>query len=467
MCIRDSREELAERTRRVFELGENYDAEYRIVRPDGSIRYVHSVADVERNAQGVPVRALGATLDITERRRAEEALRDSERRYRAVVEAQTELVCRTKPDTTVTFVNDAFCRYYGTTREKALGRSFLSYVLDEDLPIIARTLEEALQRGGVVTTIHRALKPDGEVRWQQWTTVPIVSPSGDVIEMQAVGRDITEQRHTELALIESQRRYAVATSVGRVGIWQLDLASDAVRFEPVAGEMLGLSPQELDSNREASLRLVHPDDRERFKAKARRLTYGECESATIRVRIRHGEGATRHMQVAMRLVRDADGNPASVIGALADVTEQCRLEELLRLSGQFIQDIVEHRTGRVLYVMKRARPDEPWKYVYMDKHIEDLAGIPADSVTPESLGALVCERRTLTLGIFGERSPLIQLLRQGPVERYEAELRLVTPQGHERWIRDVSLPLSEDINEPLTGVVGMLWDVTAEKGGGV
>jgi PAS domain S-box-containing protein len=68
--------------------------------------------------------------DITERRRAEESLRASEARYRSVVESQTELICRYLPDTSLTFVNDAYCRLFGKTREELLGQKFLTFIAE-------------------------------------------------------------------------------------------------------------------------------------------------------------------------------------------------------------------------------------------------------------------------------------------------------------------------------------------------
>ena len=92
---------------------EPYDVEHRVVRPDGKVRVVHRRAEVVRGEGGEPLRMIGTVHDITERKEAEERLRAAEERYRTVVEEQTELVCRFLPDLTLTFVNEAYCRYFG------------------------------------------------------------------------------------------------------------------------------------------------------------------------------------------------------------------------------------------------------------------------------------------------------------------------------------------------------------------
>ncbi|MCX7719451.1 MAG: PAS domain-containing protein [Candidatus Sumerlaeaceae bacterium] len=338
-CVHpDDRALVEERSRQVFDQMTDYEVEHRIVRPDGEIRYVHSHAQIQRDAQGQPVRAIGTTLDVTERKRIEEQLRESERRYRAVVEAQTELVCRTKPDATLTFVNEAYCRYYGKKREELLGSSFLAYVPDEDLPVIAHAMEDAIRRGGVVTSVHQAVTPSGEVRWQQWTIVPIILPTGEVIEMQCVGHDTTNQRLAERALEDRERLYALAAEVARVGVWQMNLGDGEVRADPALARLLGFEPGQIGTAMDDWLRLVAAQHRSEFMSALMTLRSGQCDSLTTRVTMTHRDGTLRRMQVGMRLRRDEDGIPQSIIGAVADITEQCRAEipgdEFNRLSRE-------------------------------------------------------------------------------------------------------------------------------------
>jgi diguanylate cyclase (GGDEF)-like protein/PAS domain S-box-containing protein len=174
-----------------------YDVEHRVVRPDGQVRVVHRSAEVVRGERGESLRMIGTVHDITERKEAEERLREAEERYRTVVEEQTELVCRFSPDLTLTFVNDAYCRYFGGASEDLIGKSFIERVpiedrgYYEDLP--ARLNEENPRR----TVEHRVLTPEGSVRWQQWTDTAIFDAEGRVVEYQSVGRDVTERRALE------------------------------------------------------------------------------------------------------------------------------------------------------------------------------------------------------------------------------------------------------------------------------
>jgi PAS domain S-box-containing protein len=143
---------------------------------------------------------VGIVRDISERWRTEHELRASERRFRAIVEDQTELICRYEPDGTLTFVNDAYCRYFGMEREELLGIPFGPEIPEEDQ---ARMEEQLASLGAdqpVAQVEHRVLMPGGELRWQQWTDRAVFDEHGAVIEYQAVGRDITEQRLAEQEL---------------------------------------------------------------------------------------------------------------------------------------------------------------------------------------------------------------------------------------------------------------------------
>jgi len=141
-------------------------------------------------------------VQIYEREQAEIALRESEARYRAIVEDQTELVCRWLPNGTLTFVNEAYCRYFDKAYDELVGHTFMPLILEEDQAMYQAAASILGSAQPVVTVEHRIIAPDGEIRWQQWTDRAIFDQSGAVIEYQSVGRDITERQLAEIALRE-------------------------------------------------------------------------------------------------------------------------------------------------------------------------------------------------------------------------------------------------------------------------
>jgi two-component system cell cycle sensor histidine kinase/response regulator CckA len=159
---------------------------------------------------------LGVVTDITERKRAEETLRKSEARYRAVVQDQTELICRFTPDGKLSFVNDVYCRYFGKDADELVGHAFMPMISEEDREMVKTHLASIDRENPVSTLEHRVMSPDGEIRWQRWTNRAIFDNSGHVVEFQAVGRDVTERKRTEAQLQQAQRMESIGTLAGGI-----------------------------------------------------------------------------------------------------------------------------------------------------------------------------------------------------------------------------------------------------------
>ncbi|TAN44946.1 MAG: PAS domain S-box protein [Nitrospirae bacterium] len=135
---------------------------------------------------------LALTLNIARRKKAEEELRRSESRYRAVVEDHPDLICRFVRGGILTFVNDAYCRYFGSGRDELLGRSFLEFVPEADRDGIEKNLSLITKDNPSRTYDHRVVLPNGDVHWHHWHDVGIFDGYGNPVEYQSVGRDITE-----------------------------------------------------------------------------------------------------------------------------------------------------------------------------------------------------------------------------------------------------------------------------------
>ncbi len=149
-----------------------------------------------------------ATLElnqrISEREQAELALRESEARYRGIVEDQTELICRFLPDGTYTFVNGAYCRYFQRTADQLLGRNFWSFVPQQAQQVGRDNLASITPDHPVATCEHQVVAPGGEIRWHQWTDRGFFDEQGRIVEYQSVGRDITELKRAEAQKLEQK-----------------------------------------------------------------------------------------------------------------------------------------------------------------------------------------------------------------------------------------------------------------------
>ncbi|MCJ7622705.1 MAG: PAS domain S-box protein, partial [Anaerolineaceae bacterium] len=147
--------------------------------------------------------------NVTERKQAEEALRASESRYRAVVEDQMEFISRMDLDLAITFANDAYCRFRNRTQQDLIGQKLADITGESIAGRIRATLDELTPENPVITSENHRLMPDGNVRWIRWTNRMIMDDEGNPIEYQSVGHDITERVRAEEGLRESERRLKV------------------------------------------------------------------------------------------------------------------------------------------------------------------------------------------------------------------------------------------------------------------
>jgi diguanylate cyclase (GGDEF)-like protein/PAS domain S-box-containing protein len=192
----DLEESRARAERLVEEGGSKYTIEKRYVRSDGRVVWAMLNVSLVRDSEGNPSHFVSQYQDVTQRKETEEALRRSEERYRNVVEEQTELVCRFLPDLTLTFVNDAYCRYFGKRSEELVGSCFLDDVHETDHAYYNEQLMKLNPESPTSTIEERVFTPVG-IRWLQWTDTAIFDDDGRIVEYQSVGRDVTERREAE------------------------------------------------------------------------------------------------------------------------------------------------------------------------------------------------------------------------------------------------------------------------------
>ncbi len=142
-------------------------------------------------------------IELEEHHKTEEALVNSEQLYRAIVEDQTEFICRFRPDGAISFVNEAFCRFFGKKREELLWTRYRP-TPPEDQRMIKAALRSLNPQNPVIHVELRTERPDGEIRWMQWTNRAIYDGAGNLVEHQAVGRDITDRKRSDLQIRESR-----------------------------------------------------------------------------------------------------------------------------------------------------------------------------------------------------------------------------------------------------------------------
>jgi PAS domain S-box-containing protein len=183
--------------------------------PDGRVKWASSTKMPLYDQAGQIIGTFGISRDITERRRVEETIQLSEARYRSLVETQSDAVARSDLDGRLTFVNDAYCRAFGRSREELIGQDFKIMVLPEDLPITIASEKIILSPPYRSRIETRHVTPQG-IRWFSWESSAILNERGEMIELQGVGRDITQRKRVEQAVFlmsDAQRQIAHSDSL--------------------------------------------------------------------------------------------------------------------------------------------------------------------------------------------------------------------------------------------------------------
>lgn len=180
--------------------------EFRVVHSNGSIVWCSSSPSrIVHN--GIVTGYNSLIQDITGRKNLEEALRESERKYRAVVEDQLEMICRFIPDGTITFANSAFCRFYGKTSSDIVGKSYLSLIPEDQYPFFTAAIEELLAEPHRVIYDIQHYSRGGVSRWMEQTFRALAGENNQVEKFQVVFRDITDRKRAEQALKDSEEQF--------------------------------------------------------------------------------------------------------------------------------------------------------------------------------------------------------------------------------------------------------------------
>jgi len=276
---------------------------------------------------------------------AMQVVHQSEQRYRAVVEEQTDLICRFRPDTTLTFVNSAYCRYFGRGGEELLGKSFLSFIPETEQQAAAAHIAFLLEQPRIVSHEGTIVNGKGELLWQQWVDRAIVDETGCVVEFQSVGRDITERKQAEEA-VRRNEEYFRALTENALDIIAIINSDGTVRYvSPSVERVLGYTQQDVIGTN--GFEFVHPDDLPDFMATfTETLQKPGVALYRSEYRLRHQDGLWRIFESVRKNLLDNPTIKGVVVNA-RDITIRKQAEEALRQAYQELERRVEGRTAEL------------------------------------------------------------------------------------------------------------------------
>ncbi|MCP4040567.1 MAG: PAS domain S-box protein, partial [Gammaproteobacteria bacterium] len=269
-------------------------------------------------------------VDITERKQADEALRESEERYRAIVEDTPVLICRFLPDGVITFVNAAYCRYFKKTPEDLVGSSFLSLIPDEDRDMVMANISMLTPESPMQSHEHPVIASDGEDRWQRWTNRALFDTEGQPIAYQSIGEDITVRKQIEESLRESEERQRNLLNNTPSVIYIKNLAGEYLFVNRMYEKLFHISNNEI--NGKTDYDIFAAADADSYRANDIKVAEKAVPQEFEEI-VPHDDGEHTYISIKFPL-KDISGETYAICGISTDITERKQVEHRLRSSEE-------------------------------------------------------------------------------------------------------------------------------------
>ena len=340
----------------LFERGSHVH-EYRFLHKDGTYRWIYDELRMIYDVDGKPTDIVGIWMDITDRRKIEEALRESEKKYRLLADNITDNIWTLDLETlSFSYVSPSVVGIMGYTAEEATGLHLQDVLTPSSLEIATKILSEELSEDGRNADPSRSrtleleqYRKDGTTVWTEVSVRFIRDTEGRPSSILGVTRDVTERKRAEEALHESEDKYRTLVEQLPSAVYTaaIDEASTTLFVSPQVEKILGFKPDEWKKDHDIWLMQIHPDDRERVLAEVEASHKSEGPfSSEYRMITRNGR--TIWIRDQAKIVRDDKGRPIVLQGMISDITESMQREaQIMEWRNRYEAAILA--SGHLLY----------------------------------------------------------------------------------------------------------------------
>jgi PAS domain S-box-containing protein len=318
--------------------GPSFQAEYRTLLADGTVRWLATRGEISNDADGTPARIIGTVADITERKHMEASLR---RKTESLNIAQTAAGVATMD---LNFhgrswiASDNLHRMLGIPASTQLNdlNGRLASVHPEDVERVRLASLETDRARPSYTCEYRVILPQGGERWIAEKADVAHGPNGEILRITGALIDVTDRKRTEAALTSTEKRLARTMLGTRDGVWERDVTTGRLWFGPHFEELLGLETGELGHSRERFWALVHPED----VARTQQVLDDHLSLGTacdVETRVRHKAGHYEWMRFRAQAERDSAGRATWLAGSMQLVTDR-KLAEQAALDAKLVAE---------------------------------------------------------------------------------------------------------------------------------
>ena len=443
----DDSKRVIERYQALFAEGRPFDVEYQIQRKDGHWIWVHDRA-LSTFVEDGTVYTDGVFADITEKKRAEKELRQSEERLRSLIETSRDWVWEVDATGHYTYCSARVKDLLGYEPEEVIGKTPFDFMLPEEAKRVgAEFAAVAQERRALLNLENINLHKDGREVILETSGLPMFLPDGSLAGFRGLDRDITERKRAEEELRASEQRFRVIFENAAEGILVANLESGRFLYaNPAICEMLGYLPEEL---KHLSVSDVHPaEDLAAVEAELR-APISDRKQLVSGVRLKHKDGSTSYVDIiGSRL--ELDGQKCKV-GFFTDVTERKQVQDSLRESEEQFRQLAEN-VRQVFFVAEL----QPLRLIYISPAYEQVFRRSRQEAyeRPESwLEAVHPEDHERTMDFYRK------CFQTG---EGTTEYRIVWANGSVRSAREQVFPV-RDAAGALYRVVGAVEDITERR----
>ncbi|WP_088889018.1 PAS domain S-box protein [Leptolyngbya ohadii] len=428
--------------------GKPYEIEYRLRRPDGSIRYALARGQGGVNEQQV-TKLYGTVLDITDRKLIELAQQQAFQELTHHVEASPLATIRWNRDFQIEFWSAQAEKLFGWSASEVLGRKMhdWQFIFEDDLDRVNEVASHLMVGHGTIC-INRNYCKDGSVVTCEWFNSILLDEQGNLISILSLAQDISDRQRAEVALRESEARLRLALEGSGAAAWERDLKTDEVFVVPASA-----TSEPRRYLHQQGMALVHPDDREPLER-----AYQEAIAQRTTIQLEHRlwvEKPTpkyRWYQINAKVLTDAADQPVRIMGLAIDITNRKAAEQETLQLRERLQFLLSNNPA-VLFTCK---PNGDYGATFVSDNIQLLLGYsPQDFLQDSSFWASHIHPEDVS-AVFAEMS---HLFGQG---HHTHEYRFLHRDGTYRWLR-AGLSLVKDIDGTPTEIIGYLVDITDRK----